>query len=431
MRQIAAILVALLMSIAGVVKTSAASSVNYTIGLVESKYITSISAVQYIMYDEDMTRGFSFVIKLPAGQEDVELGKTYTLDDMTHQYTYTFVNSMTYFTAVKFVKSLTNDGRVQLSISATTGTGASAVTYKLRYEEPIVLPPTGETIQVVITEPIEAEYYPYTKDFLIIAMNDDYEVWVDVFSEDSESVIGEYKSADGDFDFNYTYLRRKADNVKIHAVEAEAVIALDAQMMTLTATILGNDGIVYDVYASYDTSILTYDAREQDFDETFTGYTFNDEYFEEYGGMLNVSANNANRATVSIVFYSEMAVLQPGVYPISSTWEKGTAQASRGIVDGYVDPSFCGYRRVEDNYLDVPIWFMVEGTVTVKTDGTIIAQAVNSAGRTVRCVLRKQSTPTGCEGIESVTIAAKRIENGMLIIRANGKDCNAQGAVIR
>ena len=147
--------------------------------------------------------------------------------------------------------------------------------------------------------------------------------------------------------------------------------------------------------------------------------------------MLNVSANNANRATVSIVFYSEMAVLQPGVYPISSTWEKGTAQASRGIVDGYVDPSFCGYRRVEDNYLDVPIWFMVEGTVTVKTDGTIIAQAVNSAGRTVRCVLRKQSTPTGCEGIESVTIAAKRIENGMLIIRANGKDYNAQGAVIR
>jgi hypothetical protein len=40
-------------------------------------------------------------------------------------------------------------------------------------------------------------------------------------------------------------------------------------------------------------------------------------------------------------------------------------------------------------------------------------------------------TETGVENAVVATKASKRIENGMLIIRANGKDYNAQGAVIR
>ena len=45
--------------------------------------------------------------------------------------------------------------------------------------------------------------------------------------------------------------------------------------------------------------------------------------------------------------------------------------------------------------------------------------------------LTYQGQTTAVDNVEAAQKAAKRIENGMLIIRANGKDYNAQGAVIR
>ncbi|MBP5659278.1 MAG: hypothetical protein J6W89_04595, partial [Paludibacteraceae bacterium] len=45
--------------------------------------------------------------------------------------------------------------------------------------------------------------------------------------------------------------------------------------------------------------------------------------------------------------------------------------------------------------------------------------------------LTYQGQATAVENVEASVKVAKRIENGMLIIRANGKDYNVQGAVIR
>jgi hypothetical protein len=92
------------------------------------------------------------------------------------------------------------------------------------------------------------------------------------------------------------------------------------------------------------------------------------------------------------------------------------------------------YATLDGEYLNVPLWFMVDGTVTVKhVDGqlSIEVNALNSYDQEIHIVYNGAGT-TDVENTQAaVNGVRKQIRNGQLIIVRDGKAFNAQGAILK
>ena len=92
-------------------------------------------------------------------------------------------------------------------------------------------------------------------------------------------------------------------------------------------------------------------------------------------------------------------VIPEGEYAINDSWDYGTVLASTGYdpYNGAAPSLYATY--TEDGYLNVPLWFMVGGTVTVKhVDGQLSVEvnALNSYDQEVHIVYNGESEePTG------------------------------------
>jgi hypothetical protein len=140
---------------------------------------------------------------------------------------------------------------------------------------------------------------------------------------------------------------------------------------------------------------LDYDTDSQGFSENFTSYTVDKEYLDNYS-IIFVNAENNNGGFVGLEFFvPETATdLVAGDYTISDSMSDMTVMASEGVDDeGYVTYSLAGYLDQDEYITDV--WFLVSGTVSVKSNGTISINGVNSYGKAVKCTLtgRKSSAP--------------------------------------
>lgn len=86
-----------------------------------------------------------------------------------------------------------------------------------------------------------------------------------------------------------------------------------------------------------------------------------------------------------------------GVYPIVQGTDLSnpymTVHASEGIIAGFTTPSYAGYLNAENELTSV--WYIMAGTVVIDEAGRIEVNAINSAERTVHCVLR--GLPQGIE----------------------------------
>ncbi len=89
--------------------------------------------IVYGLFDDPTDRVFEFPIKLAEGESDVELGRTYMIDDMHRTYTYWMKSDyMTHalYTEATFRKTENADGVMLLKATATDENGDSwALTY--------------------------------------------------------------------------------------------------------------------------------------------------------------------------------------------------------------------------------------------------------------------------------------------------------------
>lgn len=400
---------------------------NVKIGIVEMEYRSNLSLVLYQLVSEDNMSTYVFAIYLETGQEDAVTDKTYMLTDMMSSYAYReTATGKKLFTDASFTKSLYDEGLVRIVADVITEDGA----FHLVYEEPKTIPPTGDTTHIVFTNPFNMSYYSSSSDWYITAENDKYKACIDVRSTNSESPAGTYNSENNDFDINYTYLMKKGENpTKIHTAKAKATITLDNKKLKLEAFILGKDGIVYSLTASYDQSVLPYDEISADFVEDFAEYTIDDQNFEKFDGELDIYAFNANNAGISLVFYCTTKTLAAGEYPVANTGAVGTVLASIGLDrKNYPRPSFVGYQTT-DSYTH--IWFFAAGKVTVDAQGNINVDATNSVGRTIKCRLAAKNAPAAVEAVKDETMAVKSIVNGQVVIEKNGVRYNLLGTAIK
>lgn len=139
-----------------------------------------------------------------------------------------------------------------------------------------------------------------------------------------------------------------------------------------------------------DPGKLQYDAEKEDFSAVFgsddTKLSFDDE------SALVSATDSANKTTaICVILEKGSTEIPAGVYIIDKTLAPGTVRASSGVIDGrYVSYSFAGNRNASGIY--PPIWFLVNGKVTVSYSGqvmTMVVDAENSFGRDIDITINK------------------------------------------
>ena len=169
-----------------------------------------------------------------------------------------------------------------------------------------------------------------------------------------------------------------------------------------------------------------YDSQDTPFKHIFPEYAA--EYMEQYSVVV-VSAQDAANNFIQLEFnVAEGATtLEAGVYPINDTYADNTFSA--GYIDGQnIYGSFGGSVDAE-GYIAIPLWLMVDGTVTVHANGVIAIKATNTWGVDIECQLGQW--PEAIENTDAAAGVSKRIVNGQLVIEKNGVKYNAIGTIVK
>ena len=170
---------------------------------------------------------------------------------------------------------------------------------------------------------------------------------------------------------------------------------------------------------------------EQALNAVFEVYMTNDEYMDQYHALL-VESINENRQTIQLLFYLPRNTnsLAPGTYPVSASQSPQTVAASAGLTDmGGITYSFIGSFDARGSFA-APYWFIVDGSVVVAEDGSIVVDAFNSFGQSVYCVLA--GIQQAIENVQSDKVqCAKVLRDGQLYLMYNGTMYNVQGNVVK
>ena len=184
---------------------------------------------------------------------------------------------------------------------------------------------------------------------------------------------------------------------------------------------------------------LQYDATEAD---GALDYTYDEDAVvatTDKGWYGTLDVEDATSMLALLFVYPEGATadaettIPVGTYTISDSQEPGTVLASSGVSStGGIGYSFYGTVDAE-GYIEIPIYFLVDGTVTVsKVDGKLAVEVngLNSNGVAVHVVYG--ATDTAVEDVTSVGGEIKKcLENGQLVIIKNGVKYNVAGSVVK
>lgn len=254
----------------------------------------------------------------------------------------------------------------------------------------------------------------------------------------STSIPGTYGRADLAADYTYVVKFVGADTLYYDMVDANIVVAISGTNATITGTLKGqnyydsSDVIEFTLNLTatveeYEEQGNQYDAQDAGFYYNFPVYTIDDQYLAQYN-VLVAEATDAENNTISLEFNVEAGAtgLAAGVYAVDDSGNPGTVSA--GSVDQYIYGSFAGSLDAE-GYINVPLWLIVEGTVTVTESGVIEVAATNTWGQ--RISSRLGEYPESIDNVDANATVTKAIRNGQLLIIKNGVKYNAQGTILK
>lgn len=173
-----------------------------------------------------------------------------------------------------------------------------------------------------------------------------------------------------------------------------------------------------------------YDNSTEDLDIAFSAEEITLFEINEDDGYASIRATRADgSATFTTRIYIDGSELPAGVYPLSDSYEPGTAQAG-DCNGGSVDPTY--YTKLTpEGYAQLPLWLCVDGTVTVSYDVegvvSVICEATNTWGCSGRFTINEQLV--GIENVSAPVAAGdgKFMLDGNVTIRHNGVLYNAFG----
>ena len=267
----------------------------------------------------------------------------------------------------------------------------------------------------------------------------------------NDGVFSRFGAEGGQYDFytTETYVAKPNGvdeygdpNYDIWGVEKGTMVVEMAADGTITAkaSVICSNAIQYNITmtSTYDVPHLEYDA-EIPVEKAYTAADkLTVEYDESYG-MALVQVEAADGSDLCAVYFfveeaDEDIVVPAGTYTIDDSWDYGTVLASTGYDAAYgqVAPSLYATCNAE-GYLKLPMWFMVDGSVTIeKVDGKMKMEinAVNSYNQPIH--ITYDGTGTGVENINvNIEGISKQIIDGQLVIIRDGKAYNALGTQVK
>ena len=322
--------------------------------------------------------------------------------------------------------------KADLDVAFNEEAGTITITGKFRAQngdDATDIPEFNLNLSGALPEPTSEEVKFEMKD-MKVTFTDEY--W-DIKGSDEETgyyleirsltpeVAGTYTEAN--LDDYWTYVGT-GNSTFFDIKEANVTVAFADNVLTVKGTMTfanGSDLIVATVDVAGEAGAGDeYDAQDEDFKFVFEEYTIDDQYFEQYG-VLVVDAQDEDNNYISLEIETETAELAAGVYTVGE-------EVAKGYIDGYIYGSFAGTLD-EEGYINVPLWLINAGTVTVYENGPIAVKATNTWGRQIECLLG--TWPEAIDNTDANATVTKSIKNGQLIIRKNGVDYNAQGAIVK
>lgn len=253
----------------------------------------------------------------------------------------------------------------------------------------------------------------------------------------STSIPGTYGRADLAADYTYVAKFVGADTLYYDMIDANVVVTVSGTNATITGTLKGqnyddaSDVIEFSLNLTatvedYEEQGNQYDAQDKGFYIKFPVYTVDDQYLQY--NVLVAEATDAANNYISIEFNvaAGTVTLPAGVYTVDNSGAPGTVSA--GSIDQYIYGSFAGSLDAE-GYVNIPMWLIVEGTVTVTASGVIEVAATNTWGQ--RISSRLGEYPESIDNVDANATATKAIRNGQLLIIKNGVEYNAQGTILK
>ncbi len=353
---------------------------------------------------------------------------------------------------------------------------ATAMMYAAIELEDAPFIPTGDTIQVAITEPATAVYTAEYGDYQIVGGDPaQYYVSLDIYTD---NLAGTYTKADFDTYYSYIGYVRGSDTTVVDMKDANAVIAQNGSNYNLEAYYTGKDGNVYHITMTFSIdSSLPYDSDNGDVTDSFTDADQVEiyDYVADYGTMDLYVTKADNSACMYIDFYVDVdedkiptpyipeprkhdtilylpakpyitnetpsytidpiVGLLVGDYTIDYTQTVGTCDASYGVSQNYVTPSY--YSTIDaEGYLS-DIYMMVSGTAKVEAAGNgvkITIAAKNSHGHNVNLTYTGKVALGVEQIVEDSRLNAstqKVMHRGQMMIIRNGRKFNMTGAEMR
>lgn len=254
---------------------------------------------------------------------------------------------------------------------------------------------------------------------------------------------GSYSSRDIYKDYSLVRVTRNGAQVYYDVLTADLTVRKSGgNMVTVTGSIICQN-------SEDDTDIVKYvlsltcvrdkkdppmsgDAIDADFEAYFSDYTLNTSE-QAVNGDIFVYARNADGACVALDVYiaDGETEITAGTYPIVQGTDLSnpymTVHASEGIISGFTTPSYAGYLDANSE-LQSPIWYIMAGTVVIDSEGRIEVNALNSAERTVHCILRgvpqgleETREKTGNDNIAYTVLGQPVPQNYKGIVIQNGK----------
>jgi len=255
------------------------------------------------------------------------------------------------------------------------------------------------------------------------------------------SIPGTYGRSDLMADYTYVVKVVGSDTLYYDMVDANVLVVVNGENAVITGTLKGqnyddnSDVIEFGLnltatvedYEEPAEQGNQYDSQDEGFYYKFPTYNIDDQYLAQYNVFV-VEATDAENHTISIEFNVEAGTteLAAGVYPIASTYAAGTV--TQGTVDSYIYGSYAGSLD-DEGYINVPLWLLNAGTVTVLENGVIEVAATNTWGQGIYSRLGEY--PEGIENTDAAVETVKAIRNGQLIIIKNGVEYNAQGTILK
>ena len=309
---------------------------------------------------------------------------------------------------------------------AITCTNGTTYNLNLRYETPDYTRQQTLTLNTLTLEDRTLS----EQEFQIYGYNESNTLYLQltVFSNMLE---GTYVTADCYKPYSFVQIKSGSSAEIFEMLEANLVVRKEGNKVRVTGTLLCQSESDPTDIPLYTLNLLcTRDRKDEpmagdvtdaDFEASFSDYTL-DKSEQPVNGDIFVYARNADGQCVALDVYiaDGETEITAGTYPIVPGSELSnpymTVHASEGVVSGFTTPSYAGTLNAKDELSAV--WYIMAGTVVVDENGRIEVTAINSAERTIHCVLRGKM-----QGVETVDSGKWKVEsrkifrNGMIYIQ--------------